>query len=283
MAESEDVLVVAVSGGVDSVVLLDSLAHQTKNLIVAHIDHGIRADSHEDEALVRQLANEYGLPYETTQLKLGPTVSEERARIARYEWLDSVRVAHKAQAIVTAHHQDDVLETIAINLQRGTGWRGLCSLRETEQRHRPLLSWSKTDIVTYAISHSLQWREDSTNDNLTYTRNRIRHGVVPRFTTVQREKFLQLYEAQCRVRQQIEAEVLPVRKQFETGAGIARYWLIMAPDPVAYEILRSCLGESLEQARMRDLLLFAKTARNGAKWSLNSDRFVAMQNNRLIV
>ncbi|HEX6258362.1 MAG TPA: tRNA lysidine(34) synthetase TilS, partial [Candidatus Saccharimonadales bacterium] len=122
--------VVAVSGGVDSIVLLDMLAGQAGlELIVAHFDHGIRQDSTEDAEFVRAAAQRYSLPFELGQATLGPGASEEAARTARYSFLRSIAKKYQAR-IVTAHHADDVIETIAINVARGTGWRGLVSLRD---------------------------------------------------------------------------------------------------------------------------------------------------------
>src|SRR3990172_5722177 len=122
--------VVAVSGGVDSVVLLHLLVQkgqraegrgQSKyNFIVAHFDHGIREDSKLDRELVQELAKKYNLPFVYNQGNLGPKASEATARDARYAFLNKVKDSVSAQAIITAHHQDDVLETAIINLLRGT-------------------------------------------------------------------------------------------------------------------------------------------------------------------
>lgn len=263
--------------------MLDMLAQQTRNLVVAHVDHGIRSDSAKDEALVRELAMHHELPYETTKLELGSGASEEAARNARYTWLESVREKHGASAIVTAHHRDDVYETMIMNLMRGTGWRGLCSLRETPTRHRPLLDWSKSRIVEYATNYRLQWREDSTNDDMRYLRNRIRHGVMPYVSESQRQQLDELYKAQLALRKQIDTGAQRVVENHKTHEGLDRHVLIMVSDNVAYELLRAWLGESLEAPRLRDLLLFAKTGKNGAKWSLDKNRFVALKGRHLIV
>jgi tRNA(Ile)-lysidine synthetase-like protein len=275
--------VVAVSGGIDSAVLLDQLASQDAALVVAHVNHGIRADSDQDEELVRRLAKHYKLPFEATRLELGLGASEDLARTRRYEWLETVRVRHGAAAIATAHHQDDVIETMVINLARGTGWRGLCSLRSTPTRYRPLLGLTKLQVVDYALERKLEWREDSTNDDIRYLRNRVRYGTTPRLTASQRQRFVELYMSQCTLREQIDAETAALAPREIHETGLPRYLLIMVPDEVAYELMRAWLGESLEQARMRDLLLFAKTAREGAQWSLDSKRFVTIKKHRLIV
>lgn len=283
MGQPRGPLVVAVSGGIDSVVLLDMLVQRGVELVVAHVDHGIRSDSHEDEALVRRLAESHGLPFVSTKLALGSLASEELARQKRYEWLEVIRSQYKAAAIATAHHQDDVLETIVINLLRGTGWRGLCSLRETGTRHRPLLGWDKARIVGYAIEHSLEWREDSTNEDIRYLRNRIRHQVIPRFAPQERQGLLGLYQMQLKLREEVSGELQPLLSRYSQNGAIGRYPLVMVPDEVAYELLRAWLGQPLERQRMRDLLLFCKTGREGTKWSLDGARFVAIKEHRLIV
>ncbi len=114
MKQSKVQFIVAVSGGIDSIVLLDVLVKSGAELVVAHVDHGIRADSHEDESFVHRLADKYGLPFVSTRLALGSRASEDLARRERYKWLETVRAQYSAKAIVTAHHQDDVLETIVI-------------------------------------------------------------------------------------------------------------------------------------------------------------------------
>ncbi|MBL8032022.1 MAG: tRNA lysidine(34) synthetase TilS, partial [Candidatus Doudnabacteria bacterium] len=201
--------VVAVSGGVDSVVLLHLLAQgatksqsnpkthatyhlppTTYQLIVAHFDHGIRPDSDADRQFVQELAAACGLPFVYERAELGAGASEAVARNARYDFLRRVKDEHQAEAIVTAHHQDDVLETIIINWLRGTKSRGLSSLRSTPEIRRPLLGWSKQQIRAYAHLHTLQWREDSTNEDETYLRNYVRRQIIPKISAKMREQLL---------------------------------------------------------------------------------------------
>jgi tRNA(Ile)-lysidine synthase len=183
--------VVAVSGGVDSVALLHMLARRPGlKLTVAHYDHGIRPDSAEDRRHVQYFARAHGLPfvYETGQL--GSDASEATARRARYDFLHRVRQASGAGAVITAHHQDDLLETIILNLLRGTGRRGLSSLKSTDVVKRPLLHLPKNELLRYAAEQGLVWREDSTNADPRYLRNYIRHNILPRFAASDREALL---------------------------------------------------------------------------------------------
>lgn len=172
---------VAVSGGVDSVCLLHMLVQKqasdpTLHLIVAHVEHGIRPDSADDERFVAALARSYRLPYVSVSLGLGVRASEEQARNARYEFLFK-QAAIYAATVVTAHHADDMIETVALNLSRGTGWRGLAVLSRPEV-FRPLLSLPKSTLYTYAMSNRLEYTEDSTNHSDAYLRNRIRRRLA---------------------------------------------------------------------------------------------------------
>lgn len=284
MTSEPETLIVAVSGGIDSVVMLDRLVKEdSRHLIVAHVDHGIREDSGEDRAFVESLARNYGLEFVATELHLDPDVSEDGARQARYAWLEKVRDQYGATKVATAHHQDDVLETIVINIVRGTGWRGLCSLRESARRHRPLLELSKVEIIEYAVSHGLEWREDSTNESVRYLRNRIRNFVIPRLSPERRVRFIELYGSQVALRRDITRELEGLYPKLVGEEGVDRHMLIMTEENVAIELIRTWLGESLEHSRFRDLLLFAKTARPGAKWSLDGQRFVLAKPRTLIV
>lgn len=120
--------IVAVSGGVDSVVLLDMLAKQADlQLVIAHFDHGIREDSKQDALFVAHLAAKYHVPFESERVELGHGASEALAREKRYAFLRMMFKKYNADAIITAHHQDDVIETSMINILRGTGRHGLSS------------------------------------------------------------------------------------------------------------------------------------------------------------
>lgn len=257
--------VVAVSGGIDSVALLHMLhAHTSHDLVVAHVDHGIRPDSGDDAQFVQRLAESYGLPVEIIRLELGSKASEEVARTARYAWLESVLDKHAADGIATAHHADDMLETAALNTVRGTGWRGIASLRSSTRRYRPLLAISKAQIVRYVLDHGLDWREDSTNLTLQYTRNRLRHGPLLKLTGAKRRELLERIWRQHELRSDIEAEARRILQQYKTDAGYSRYVFVMVPDDVALELLRQATHGRLDPKQTRKLLHFVRTGKNGA-------------------
>ena len=191
--ESNQTYVVAVSGGVDSVVLLDMLvqsADSDYDLIVAHFDHGIRPNSSRDALFVKKLAKEYGLDFITERAELGPQASEATARTARYRFLREVMRCRKARAVITAHHLDDFFETVVMNFHRGCHRRGLVSLKSEACLLRPLLRLERQKIVDYAQKRRLAWIEDPSNDNLKYLRNYIRHKIMPKLTAQHRKALL---------------------------------------------------------------------------------------------
>jgi len=250
--------VVAVSGGVDSVVLLDMLANSTENqLVVAHFEHGIRGESSQADArFVEALAAKYELGYEVGYGNLGSDASEEEARSKRYEFLKSIALKYDAQ-LVTAHHQDDLVESIAINLTRGTGWRGLAVFGDSSIT-RPLLSMTKNEIYEYALHHSLEWVEDETNQTRAYLRNRLRRKLYTLDDSV-RSRLVELCKRQVEVKQKINEEA-------ERFALASRYFLTMVDESVAMELLHTMLAHkntSLTRPQRQRLLLAIKTAKAG--------------------
>lgn len=250
---------VAVSGGVDSVVLLDMLAKGDKpELVVAHFDHGIREDSADDARFVAGLAKKYNLPFETKREELGKNASEELARDRRYSFLRSMAKKHSA-VIATAHHMNDIAETIAINVARGTGWRGVAVL--ASDIHRPLLGMTKQDILSYAKENNLQWREDSTNASDAYLRNRLRRKLTSEDTVLE---LAALRARQVELRNMIDEEV----SSFITEEGVySRYFFTHIPASAAIELLRGAavagMGYGLTRPQLERALLAIKTARPG--------------------
>lgn len=256
--------VVAVSGGVDSVVLLDILSKQTDlKLVVAHFNHGIRKESESDAQFVHNLAKKYNLDFELGSAQLGQNASEEMARNARYDFLKKLRQNRKALKIITAHHSDDIVETIIINLTRGTGWRGLSSLRTTADIARPLLDFTKKDILKYAKQNNLQWVEDHTNQDLRYLRNEIRHKIVTKMNVKERQEFLDLYQSQSQLTDQIDEHTVKLTSD-------KRHDFIMWPPSVSLEVLRSQLKLTRPQARR--VLMAIKTAKPGTKLEIDGDK-----------
>lgn len=249
-------------------VLLDILARRNDIAITAaHVDHGIRPDSARDAELVRSVAARLGVPYVDTALELGPQASEEQARTARYAFLRQVARARSA-TIVTAHHADDVIESIAINLLRGTGWRGLAVMNAPDVV-RPLIHKHKSEILAYAVRHRLVWHEDETNASDRYLRNRVRQQLRDISPKV-KQKLRDLWQQQCDLADEIDAEIA-------TLATYDRYFYTMLTPPLAIEVLRGLfrlcdVPQTRPQAAA--ILLAIKTAQPGARYSLAKGVFL---------
>lgn len=224
---------VAVSGGVDSVVLLDILARRIpERIIVAHVDHGIREnESAADARFVSGLARYYDVPFVSTQLHLGSGASEAVARELRYDFLLHEAVRHQA-TVLTAHHLDDLVETIALNLTRGTGWRGLAVLNRPGVE-RPLLGKNKATLREYALHHRLEWVEDKTNRSDRYLRNRLRRRIQQVISAETMESLASLRQHQLILRSKIIDETQRVLPMF---AG-QRQAMATLDDAVAQELL----------------------------------------------
>ncbi len=185
-------VLVAVSGGLDSVVLLDLVYRAEIPMGIAHVNFGLRgAESDEDAAFVQSLAKRYNADfhiYEPEMLTYAQTNNlsvQMAARALRYAFFDQIAHDFGYGAIATAHHQDDLAETLLLNLARGTGLAGLHGIRpKRDQIIRPLLFTNRADIQQYANERGLVWREDSSNETDKYARNRIRHQVLPVLQTL---------------------------------------------------------------------------------------------------
>nr|WP_297307238.1 tRNA lysidine(34) synthetase TilS [uncultured Flavobacterium sp.] len=182
-------LLLAVSGGVDSMVLLDLFSRLDYNIAVAHCNFNLRGNESDlDEKLVDEycLKNQikfYGSSFDTKSYAMLHKQSIQiAARELRYNWFDELIENYKIDYLLTAHHLDDSVETFLINFIRGTGIDGLLGIPETNDKTiRPLLTFSREDIVNYANKNNILWREDASNATTKYLRNKIRHDIVPVF------------------------------------------------------------------------------------------------------
>lgn len=236
--------VLAVSGGVDSMVALDMLAKKPGvELIVAHFNHGIRSQSALDEDFVRQQAEQLKLPYEAGYGRLGVGASEETARRARYYFLNRIKVKHDTTAVITAHHQDDMIETAFINTIRGTGRKGLVAISKNQAVIRPLLGWSKSEILAYAEKHKLAWREDESNTDTDYLRNYIRLNIMPGLNAQKRHKIIGNLDKVAEIDSAIDVLASDLSKDIYNGLTIDRTRFTALPVAVASELLTRWLRQ----------------------------------------
>ncbi|HEX4774627.1 MAG TPA: tRNA lysidine(34) synthetase TilS [Candidatus Saccharimonadales bacterium] len=267
--------VVAVSGGVDSTVLLDMLCQiPDLQLTVAHFDHGIRPDSAEDRRFVQTLAKKYALPFVYDEGHLGRDASEATARAARYGFLRRVKQAGEAQAIITAHHQDDALETAILNMLRGTGRKGLTALKNQADIVRPLLKIPKAELVNYAKAQHLKWREDPTNQDINYLRNYIRYQILPRFSQPDRAKLVNIITNLMVTNQELD-ETLTQLLNLQKPGTIERLWFNQLPHSVAKEMMATWLRQSnlrgFDSKALERLVTAAKTAAPGKQFPVLKD------------
>ena len=276
-------LILAVSGGVDSMALLAMYAHA--DIIVAHIYHGTRKSSANDADFVRRKCQELGVKFYETKLELGEGVSEELARKKRYEFLKTIQ-EKESGTLCTAHHLDDVLESIAINLIRGTGWRGLTPFYGDELVRPFIISkmW-KRDVLKFAGEQKICFRQDPTNYETNYLRNRVREKMVV-LDERARVDIVNLFEKQNELRGKIEKLVTELAKQTVVGKNFHKKELFLTADEkVAIEVLREiCLmhGYSLTRKQLGDFLLAIKTYAPHKKFNLPKNHFVTILKNYIM-
>ncbi len=182
LAESK--LLIACSGGVDSIVLTHLLYQRKMEFDLAHCNFGLRgAESDSDQAFTEKLGQQLCVKVYVKQFDLSKQSGSIQliARDLRYEWFHQLIKEHNYDFLLTAHHTDDSMETFLINLSRGTSIEGLTGIPENSNRTlRPLLPFSKEQILNYAKEQGLHWREDSSNAETKYLRNEIRHEIIPK-------------------------------------------------------------------------------------------------------
>ena len=180
-------LLLAVSGGIDSMVLLDLFYKLRFDICVAHCNFQLRGkESDGDELLVRETCQDRYIPYFIETFHTTEFANEKKlsiqlaARKLRYQWFQELLLENQLDYLVTAHHLDDNVETFLINFTRGTGLDGLTGIpAQNENIIRPLLLFSREEIENYALENKIQWREDSSNASDKYFRNKLRHDIVP--------------------------------------------------------------------------------------------------------
>lgn len=183
-------IVVACSGGPDSMCLLDLVTklkdELNLNIIVAHVNHKLRSESEEEAKMVENYAKENNITFELLEITdyINGNFTEEDARKRRYNFFNEIIKKYQASALLTAHHGDDLIETILMRLTRGSNLSGYIGIKEISQNEnyktlRPLLSVTKDEIINYLKENNVPYRLDKTNEELKHTRNRYRHIVLP--------------------------------------------------------------------------------------------------------
>lgn len=278
-------ILVAVSGGVDSIVLADflidffgrknGLKWVKNNLIIAHFEHGIRGEeSVRDLEFVREFAHKNNLRFEFERGFLGEDASEEKARKARYDFLKALAKRENAE-IFTAHHKNDLAETFVLNLNRGGGWRAIACF-DSPNIKRPFLKFSKAEILKKAQEKGLEWREDSTNLSEKYARNRIRKKI--NFSEENLSEIFKIWQKQIKIKREIEEITNDILSKIGDGRKFERNFFRNNSDEVCVEILREIMriqsGKIPLSKQTKDFLRAIRTFKNGSKTQILSGREV---------
>jgi len=277
--DREEVLVVAVSGGIDSVVMLHML-HQLgcKSCIVAHMNFSLRgAESDEDETFVKNLAGELQYEFRSKKVNTLEYADQEKistqmaARVLRYTWFNELMISYGATKILTAHHADDSIETIFINLFRGTGLAGLKGITSNHGVVRPMLCFHRKEIEAFAIKNGIRWREDSSNAKDDYLRNRIRHKILPELDQLSkqwRSNLLDLASDLNEAEQFIKISGSKILDQLKADGKIPKGWL--AEDNFLQKWAITSYLKSIGFTAAQVELLFKSSFETGARFYSNS-------------
>ncbi len=259
-------VLLAVSGGADSVAMAHALARlRTEGrlqceFVIGHINHCLRGtESDADETFVRQLGDRLGISVVTERVDVPQYARshklsiETAARRCRLTCLAGMAKKHNCVRIATAHHADDQAETVIFRLMRGTGFRGLCGIHPVSSVFsgvfvRPLLTTSRDEIMNYCRHNDLTWREDASNQNWAFTRNRIRHGLLPAFSSGPNftESLTKLTQSAQKLQKQLDKTVETMQPHcIENAGGHKVVWeqgvLQDCPVWIFYEIIRQSL------------------------------------------
>jgi tRNA(Ile)-lysidine synthase len=272
-----DRLLLAVSGGLDSMVMLHLFATCGFSVGVAHVNFQLRgAESDEDEEFVKTWCEEHNIPFYVQRFQTNNYATERKlsiqmaARELRYAWFEELLENEGFRYVATAHHLNDSLETVLINMARGSGIEGMAGIPlKSGNRLRPLLFASKSEIENYAADESIAWREDSSNLTDDYQRNFIRHQVIPALKKVNPSLEDTFIETVSKIRGEltllqhdlevwkktywmVEGEIIRINKDgFLPGESAARLWHGIKSFGFIYtqcgDMLRSLHGQSGKQ------------------------------------
>jgi tRNA(Ile)-lysidine synthase len=258
-----ETLVVALSGGPDSVALLDALATLARprgfRLVAAHLDHRLRPESADDASFCAALCASLGVPIRTGSADVRARAERDRggleqaARRERYSFLRRVREEEAAVAIAVAHTRDDQAETLLLRLLRGAGATGLAGMRlRRGDIVRPLLEVSREDVLAHLRERGLVFREDATNAQLVHRRNRVRHELLPylaaHFNPRVREALARtaglLADEAAYLRGEAEQLLVRIAREEEGAVVLRRAALDQAPPPLARVAIRQAIAQA---------------------------------------
>jgi len=298
LCDAEDTLLTGVSGGIDSMVMLDVLSKLGYNCKVAHCHFSLRGEEADhDRTFIEQEAGNKAIPFYTKQfdtIKHAEThhISiQMAARDLRYDWFEELRREQNCQWIAVAHNQDDQAETMISNLIRGTGIRGFGGMYPKRQNIiRPLLHCTREEIIRYAEKANILYREDASNASVKYKRNFIRHEIIPRMQELNPNLSETLYKDAEKVRQTIQLTNQQIQQykkyllnQPETGTysiNIKELLLSGQVELISHELLKD-FGFSPEQNEQIARYIKNNTPQSGKKFI--SDEFLLVFNRKEMI
>lgn len=246
-----DRLLLAVSGGVDSVVLTELIRRAGYPFGLAHVNFQLRgAESDRDAGFVRELAETLGVPFHYTQVDTRSVAAQHgwstqiAARNLRYDWFETIREQKGYDWILTAHHLTDSLETVLLNLVRGTGLAGIRGILPHNGRIcRPLLGFNREELLDFAGQNAITWVEDSSNAATDYARNRLRHDVLPVLKELNpglEKTFRDSLDRLSATDRWFQEMLAPLHRQVRGTRRIEAVWLEQQPEPLLLlsELLR---------------------------------------------
>lgn len=215
---------VAISGGLDSVTLASLFVGVDCSLSLVHCNFELReAESDQDEQFLKEFAGQHNLPLHIAHFNTKAYATTHKlsiqmaARELRYTWFEELIAKNTLDYIATAHHADDAVETMFINLSRGTGLKGLLGIPAVNKKIvRPLLKFSRNQIESYAKKHDIKWREDSSNASDAYLRNQIRHHLIPQCNKISADFSAQILATQVHLKESnklLEAHLADLKEQ----------------------------------------------------------------------
>ncbi len=267
-----DRILVGVSGGTDSMVLLDILHRLGVETEVAHVNYGLRgAASDGDAALVRAYCSERNIPL--SEIDAGPSISlpdrigslQARARKIRYTAFAKIAVEADVQCVAVGHHRDDQAETVLLNIQRRAGLDGLAGMRPSRRLHagseirliRPLLESTRKHIEQYALQFDVPWRRDKSNADMRFLRARIRHNVLPALVQAAGDRTIDdLIEMASEIQMLVDSDLPSVLHETLSPEALCRGRIPLTPllelDPIVRGwLLLRCIRLAIPEAPAR--------------------------------
>lgn len=291
MPEPESGILLAVSGGIDSMVMADLFFKADYKTGIAHCNFSLRGrDSDLDEDLVRKYASANNIPFYSIKFKTQEYADKKglsvqmAARELRYEWFEKIRIENGYSSIAVAHNLNDNIETLLINLARGTGITGLAGMRPVSNNIiRPLLFATRSDIEDYCKKNKIKYREDRSNAETKYTRNRIRHIIIPELKKINPSIEKTLGETLIRLRETDELfsgiingirNTLSLNEEEKTSFLVEKLKNYLQENTVLFEIFRPYGLSGSQTGDLKDVII----GKTGGQLFTSSHRIVKNRN-----